>query len=46
MAVIPKGDKILRRYATGIERALSSFDPTNQEWADYIAFLSRLLKVH
>ena len=39
-----KKDKAYRRYATGVERALSSFDPTLQEWADYISFLSRLQK--
>lgn len=38
-------DKTVRRYAVGIERALSSFDAAQQEWADYIAFLARLLKV-
>ena len=35
--------KALRRYQAGVERALGLFDATN-EWADYIAFLSRLLK--
>lgn len=35
----------MRRYAAGIERALSSFDAAQQEWADYIAFLARLSKV-
>ena len=38
-------DKAYRRYASGIERVLSVFDSTLQEWADYIAFLGRLLKV-
>ncbi|KAF1352084.1 Dopey, N-terminal-domain-containing protein [Delphinella strobiligena] len=37
-------DKASRRYAAGIERALASFDAAQQEWADYIAFLARLLK--
>ncbi|KAL1303267.1 hypothetical protein AAFC00_006679 [Neodothiora populina] len=37
-------DKAFRRYAVAIERALSSFDAAQQEWADYIAFLARLLK--
>lgn len=37
-------DKSYRRYAAGIERALSSFETTQQEWADYISFLGRLLK--
>ncbi|KAI9732794.1 MAG: hypothetical protein M1834_003732 [Cirrosporium novae-zelandiae] len=37
-------DKHYRRYASGIERALSLFDTALQEWADYISFLGRLLK--
>ncbi|KAI4097905.1 MAG: hypothetical protein LQ344_000177 [Seirophora lacunosa] len=37
-------DKPTRRYAAGIDRALSLFDNTLQEWADYISFLGRLLK--
>ncbi|KAL4869053.1 hypothetical protein BDV12DRAFT_88591 [Aspergillus spectabilis] len=39
-----KKDKNYRRYASSVERALSLFDTTLQEWADYISFLSRLLK--
>lgn len=39
-----KKDKNYRRYASSVERALSLFDNTLQEWADYISFLSRLLK--
>ena len=39
-----KKDKSYRRYAAGVERALSLFDTTLQEWADYISFLSRLVK--
>ncbi|KAH0542943.1 hypothetical protein FGG08_002712 [Glutinoglossum americanum] len=39
-----KKDKNYRRYASGVERALSSFDTALQEWADYISFLGRLLK--
>ncbi|WPG98053.1 Hypothetical protein R9X50_00083800 [Acrodontium crateriforme] len=39
-----KGDKTLRRYAAIIERTLASWENNPQEWADYIAFLSRLLK--
>ena len=39
-----KKDKYFRRYASNVERALSLFDSALQEWADYIAFLSRLLK--
>ena len=37
-------DKSYRRYASNVERALSVFDSALQEWADYIAFLGRLLK--
>ncbi|PYI18464.1 hypothetical protein BO86DRAFT_406394 [Aspergillus japonicus CBS 114.51] len=37
-------DKNYRRYASTVERALSLFDTALQEWADYISFLSRLLK--
>jgi hypothetical protein len=40
-----KKDKSYRRYASSVERALSLFDNALQEWADYISFLSRLLKV-
>ncbi|KAJ5603949.1 hypothetical protein N7537_006905 [Penicillium hordei] len=39
-----KKDKIYRRYASSVERALSLFDNALQEWADYISFLGRLLK--
>ncbi|OCK86143.1 cellular morphogenesis regulator dopa [Lepidopterella palustris CBS 459.81] len=39
-----KKDRSYRRYASGIERALSLFDTAQQEWADYISFLGRLLK--
>ncbi|EXJ95313.1 hypothetical protein A1O1_00433 [Capronia coronata CBS 617.96] len=35
--------KAIRRYQAGVERALGLFDASN-EWADYIAFLSRLTK--
>ncbi|KIV91738.1 hypothetical protein PV10_06247 [Exophiala mesophila] len=35
--------KAVRRYHAGVERALGLFDASN-EWADYIAFLSRLAK--
>lgn len=35
--------KATRRFQAGVDRALGLFDATN-EWADYIAFLSRLLK--
>lgn len=42
---VPPKDKHYRKYASGIERALSLFDTALQEWADYISFLNRLLKV-
>jgi hypothetical protein len=41
----PPKDKHYRKYASGIERALALFDTALQEWADYISFLNRLLKV-
>ncbi|KAI2467227.1 putative regulator of reproduction dopa [Annulohypoxylon bovei var. microspora] len=40
----PTKDKHYRKYASGVERALSLFDTALEEWADYISFLSRLLK--
>jgi hypothetical protein len=40
-----KKDKGFRRYAAGVERALALWDSAQQEWADYISFLGRLLKV-
>ncbi|EMD68583.1 hypothetical protein COCSADRAFT_134469 [Bipolaris sorokiniana ND90Pr] len=39
-----KKDKGFRRYAAGVERALALWDTAQQEWADYISFLARLLK--
>ncbi|KAF2196132.1 cellular morphogenesis regulator dopa [Delitschia confertaspora ATCC 74209] len=39
-----KKDKGFRRYASGVERALALWDTAQQEWADYISFLGRLLK--
>ncbi|KAL8638945.1 MAG: hypothetical protein Q9228_003949, partial [Teloschistes exilis] len=39
-----KPDKAYRRYAAGIDRALSLFDTALEGWADYISFLGRLLK--
>ncbi|CAN9345802.1 unnamed protein product [Alternaria alternata] len=39
-----KKDKNFRRYAAGVERALALWDTAQQEWADYISFLGRLLK--
>lgn len=41
----PRKDKAYRRYAAGVEKSLSLFDTTLLEWADYISFLGRLLKV-
>ncbi|KAK4165662.1 protein dopey [Cladorrhinum sp. PSN259] len=40
----PSKDKHYRKYANHVERALSLFETTLQEWADYISFLNRLLK--
>ena len=37
-------DKAFRKYASGVDRALSLFETALQEWADYISFLNRLLK--
>ncbi|POS85535.1 hypothetical protein EPUL_001212 [Erysiphe pulchra] len=42
--VTSKKDKAFRRYASGVDRSLSLFESALQEWADYISFLSRLLK--
>ncbi|KAH9819402.1 cellular morphogenesis regulator DopA like protein [Teratosphaeria destructans] len=39
-----KADKSLRRYAALVNRALGTWETSPQEWADYIAFLGRLLK--
>ncbi|KAF1929119.1 uncharacterized protein M421DRAFT_146930 [Didymella exigua CBS 183.55] len=39
-----KKDKPFRRYALGVERTLALWDTAQQEWADYISFLGRLLK--
>jgi hypothetical protein len=41
-----KKDKSFRRYALGVERTLALWDTAQQEWADYISFLGRLLKVN
>lgn len=41
----PTKDKTYRKYAAGIDRALTLFETALQEWADYISFLNRLLKV-
>ncbi|KAF9879215.1 hypothetical protein CkaCkLH20_03448 [Colletotrichum karsti] len=40
----PSRDKQYRKYASGVERALTLFETALQEWADYISFLNRLLK--
>lgn len=41
----PIKDKAYRRYALGVEKALALFETTLEEWADYISFLNRVLKV-
>jgi hypothetical protein len=41
----PNQDKAYRKYAAGVDRALTLFETALQEWADYISFLNRLLKV-
>jgi len=41
----PIKDKAFRKYASGVDRALALFETALQEWADYISFLNRLLKV-
>lgn len=41
-----KSDKSFRRYALGVERTLALWDTAQQEWADYISFLGRLLNVN
>ena len=38
-------DKGYRRYASNVKSVLSQFDTGIEEWADYISFLGRLLKV-
>ena len=38
-------DKAFRRYAAGVDKALSLFETALEEWADYISFLNKLLKV-
>ncbi|ROV99942.1 hypothetical protein VMCG_06293 [Cytospora schulzeri] len=40
----PNQDKAYRKYALGVDRALTLFETALQEWADYISFLNRLLK--
>jgi hypothetical protein len=41
----PIKDKAYRRYASGVEKTLSLFETALEEWADYISFLNKLLKV-
>ncbi|KHJ31526.1 putative cellular morphogenesis regulator [Erysiphe necator] len=41
---VPLKDKAFRRYASSVDRSLSLFESALQEWADYISFLSKLLK--
>ncbi|KAJ4144793.1 hypothetical protein LMH87_003663 [Akanthomyces muscarius] len=41
---VPTKDKAYRRYASGVEKALSLFETALEEWADYISFLNRVLK--
>jgi hypothetical protein len=41
----PAKDKAYRRYAGGVDKALLLFETALEEWADYISFLNRLLKV-
>jgi hypothetical protein len=38
-------DKSYRKYAQGVDRALVLFETALEEWADYISFLNKLLKV-
>ncbi|KAG5983718.1 hypothetical protein E4U55_007399 [Claviceps digitariae] len=40
----PIKDKAYRRYALGVEKTLALFETALEEWADYIAFLNKLLK--
>lgn len=41
----PIKDKAYRRYAGAVDKALLLFETALEEWADYISFLNRLLKV-
>ncbi|RCI15549.1 hypothetical protein L249_3612 [Ophiocordyceps polyrhachis-furcata BCC 54312] len=40
----PVRDKAYRKYVANVEKVLSQFETTLEEWADYISFLNRLLK--
>ena len=42
---LSKKDKNFRRYASAVERVLAQFETAVENWADYISFLTRLLKV-
>ena len=46
LTALLKRDKGYRRYASTVERVLAQFDTAVEEWADYISFLGRLLKVN
>ncbi|KAM4054924.1 protein dopey [Hirsutella rhossiliensis] len=41
----PTRDKAYRKYAAAVEKTLSLFETALEEWADYISFLNKLLKV-
>jgi hypothetical protein len=43
-ASLLSSDARYKKFATQVDRALQSFESVN-EWADFISFLSRLLKV-
>ncbi|KAG6086955.1 hypothetical protein E4U30_000289 [Claviceps sp. LM220 group G6] len=40
----PVKDKAQRRYALAVEKTLALFETALEEWADYIAFLNKLLR--
>ena len=42
--VLGQNDPKFKKYTVAIEKCLTSFDNVH-EWADFIAFLTRLLKV-
>lgn len=41
----PIKDKAYRKYAAAVDKTLSLFETALEEWADYISFLNKLLKV-
>lgn len=45
IALVYQSDKSYRRYSVLMEKTLSSFDGASQEWADYVSFLNRLIRV-